>query len=253
MQKPTTPGEIATSSMTLHRYCTISSAKAFNASVASWQNDGGNGSGSRVGGGGWRCLEKGQKGGKVITCTWPHLWIIWTTKRFYPLASSLWNAQLGNASIGKESHANRILLLYESSIWCVHSVSSIFLTPPKINIEPENDALEDDFKNSIFHGCILRFQPLIFRGVQRMIPKIVPKIPSTQIQSPHFKKAPTSGAEVPPVGPLAAEALGHCLRREVGEKGDSPRNKGSWSTWKGKCFTSFIIITSSSSIRNPQY
>ena len=100
-----------------------------------------------------------------------------------------------------------------------------FLTPPKINIEPENDALEDDFKNSIFHGCILRFQPLIFRGVQRMIPKIVPKIPSTQIQSPHFKKAPTSGAEVPPVGPLAAEALGHCLRREVGEKGDSPRNK----------------------------
>ena len=29
------------------------------------------------------------------------------------------------------------------------------VTPPKINIEPENDGLEDDFPD--FQGCILRF------------------------------------------------------------------------------------------------
>ena len=40
-------------------------------------------------------------------------------------------------------------------------------TPPKINIEPENEGLEDD---SPFEGArILRFQPFILRGVYLLL------------------------------------------------------------------------------------
>ena len=38
--------------------------------------------------------------------------------------------------------------------------------PPKINIEPENDGLEDDFPSPGV-WCILMFQPLISRGVSQ--------------------------------------------------------------------------------------
>ena len=40
-----------------------------------------------------------------------------------------------------------------------------FRTPPKMNIEPEKDGLESWKMIFLFQGCILRFQPLIFRGV----------------------------------------------------------------------------------------
>ena len=40
------------------------------------------------------------------------------------------------------------------------------ITPPKINIEPENDGLEDVSPFPGFEN--LRFQPLIFRGVLRV-------------------------------------------------------------------------------------
>lgn len=55
------PPVIPASSMTLQRYCTISSAKAFNASVASWQKN--HTMGGRV------VLGKGAfQGSKVVTC-----------------------------------------------------------------------------------------------------------------------------------------------------------------------------------------
>ena len=37
------------------------------------------------------------------------------------------------------------------------------VTPPKINIEPENDGLEDDFP---FPGVVFSGSMLIFRGVR---------------------------------------------------------------------------------------
>ena len=43
------------------------------------------------------------------------------------------------------------------------------LHPRKIHIEPEDDGLEDDFPK--FQRCILRFQPLIFRGVSDGVAK----------------------------------------------------------------------------------
>ena len=41
-------------------------------------------------------------------------------------------------------------------------LQDIFHTPPKINVEPENDALEDDYPSP---GCILRFHVIFFRVV----------------------------------------------------------------------------------------
>jgi len=58
----------------------------------------------------WRCLEKEQKGSKVVTC---YMAAFMDNMENSKVLTILLNAQLGNASIGKENHANRILP-YES-------------------------------------------------------------------------------------------------------------------------------------------
>ena len=125
-----------------------------------------------------------------------------------------------------------------------------FLTPPKINIEPEHDALEDDFfKNSIFHGCILRVPAVkIFRG----------------IQSPHFKKGLWLQRHLVTVcgGRSVKRAIFH-ETKEVGahERGNvshhlsssspSPSSSASPSASPSSSSSS-SPSSSSSSIRNPQ-
>ena len=50
--------------------------------------------------------------------------------------------------------------------WFACKISGLKITtPPKMNIEPENDGLESWKMIFLFQGCILRFQPLIFRVV----------------------------------------------------------------------------------------